>query len=297
MAAGIRNGAAVTIALSLKVHDGLVLAADSASTILASASPGAAQAVMNIYDNANKISNLCKGRPLGSVVWGAGSIGRISISTLLKDLRKRFLNQDPAHEDWCLTDANCTVEHVAQRTRQFLFEECYAAEYGAGQGAGKPSLGILVAGYSFGQGLPESWLIRINEGDCPAPALAQPQDNVGCFWDGQPEAIHRFLRGYGMGLRGVLQELGVGALLLDGVMDRINNALLVPMIIPPMPIQDAIDLADFLVHLTKTFSRFSPGAPTVGGPTEIVAITKHEGFKWIKRKHYFEQRLNPSGNA
>ncbi len=51
--------------------------------------------------------------------------------------------------------------------------------------------------------------------------------------------------------------------------------------------------ADFLVHMTKMFSRFGPGAPSVGGPTEIAAITKHEGFKWIKRKHYYEQRLNP----
>lgn len=57
--------------------------------------------------------------------------------------------------------------------------------------------------------------------------------------------------------------------------------------------QDAIDLAEFLVHLTIMFSRFSPGAPSVGGPIEIAAVTKHEGFKWIKRKHYYEQRLNP----
>lgn len=76
-------------------------------------------------------------------------------------------------------------------------------------------------------------------------------------------------------------------------MSHIASALTVPMIISAMPIQDAIDLADFLVTLTKMFSRFSPGAPSVGGPTEIAAITKHEGFKWIKRKHYFDQKLNP----
>jgi hypothetical protein len=61
----------------------------------------------------------------------------------------------------------------------------------------------------------------------------------------------------------------------------------------PVPIQDVIDLAEFLVHMTKMFSRFSPGAPTVGGPTEIASITKHEGFRWIKRKHYFDPKYNP----
>ena len=144
----------MTIALSLKVHDGLVLAADSASTIIGTVQ-GGAPAVINIYNNANKISNLCKGRPVGSVVWGAGSIGTISISTLLKDLRRRFMGEDQAHQDWLLNDGNCTVEHVAQRTRQFLFEECYVAAFGAGAAPGKPSIGILIAGYSIVD--PENW--------------------------------------------------------------------------------------------------------------------------------------------
>jgi len=283
----------MTIAISLKVHDGLVIAADSASTIMGVA-PGGGVGVHTVYNNANKIANLCKTRPVGAVVWGAGSIGRVSISTLLKDLRKRFAGQDPAHADWLLTDANCTVQHVAERLRQFVYEEAYVAAYGAGAAAGKPSTGILVAGYSAGQGLPESWQVRIQEGDCPAPTLAQPQDQVGCFVDGQPEAICRVLNGYGTGLRGILQNLGVGPLLIDGVMNQITTALTVPMILPPMPIQDAIDLAEFLVYLTIVFTRFSPGAPTVGGPIESAAITKHEGFKWIKRKHYYKMRLNPT---
>lgn len=282
----------MTIALSIKVHDGLVLAADSASTIIAP-QPGAPPGVINVYNNANKIANLCKGRPIGAVVWGAGSIGNISLSTLLKDLRKRFMGKDAAHHDWTLDGENFTVEHVAQRLRQFVYDEFYVEAYGGGPAPDKPSIGILVAGYSFGQGLPESWLVNINGGDCPVPSLVQSQESVSCFYDGQPEAISRFLLGYGQGLRGVLQNLGVGPLLLDGVMSHITSALAVPMIIPPMPIQDVIDLADFLVHLTTMFSRFSPGAPTVGGPIEISAITKHEGYKWIKRKHYFEQRLNP----
>jgi hypothetical protein len=66
-----------------------------------------------------------------------------------------------------------------------------------------------------------------------------------------------------------------------------------PIVFPPMPIQDAIDLAEFLVHASIMYSRFSPGAPVVGGPIEIAAITKHEGFKWIKRKYYYDRKLNP----
>ena len=64
------------------------------------------------------------------------------------------------------------------------------------------------------------------------------------------------------------------------------------VITPAMPIKDAIDLAEFLVDLTEKFVRFSPGAQTVGGPIEIAAITEHEGFKWIKRKHYYDKSFN-----
>lgn len=60
-----------------------------------------------------------------------------------------------------------------------------------------------------------------------------------------------------------------------------------------MPVQDAIDLAEFLVDTTKGFFRFKLGADTVGGDTDIAVVTRHEGFKWIKRKHYYPHHLNP----
>lgn len=65
-----------------------------------------------------------------------------------------------------------------------------------------------------------------------------------------------------------------------------------PLVFAPMPIQDVIDLARFFVHSAIMFSRFSPGPNIVGGPIEIAAITKHENFKWISRKRYYDQPLN-----
>lgn len=76
----------MTIAISLKVNDGIVLAADSASTIL-SKGPDNRLGVVNVYNTANKIFNLKKGFPIGAITWGSGSIGQASISTLTKDFR------------------------------------------------------------------------------------------------------------------------------------------------------------------------------------------------------------------
>lgn len=85
----------MSIAIAISVHDGVVLAADSASTLggIFGVQPGiAAQqpVAMNVYNNANKIANLYKGKPIGCVAHGSGSIGSASISTLLKDFRFRL---------------------------------------------------------------------------------------------------------------------------------------------------------------------------------------------------------------
>src|SRR5439155_26728913 len=107
----------MTIAISLKVNDGLVLAADSASTLITQV-PGGGNAVVNVYNNANKVFNLRKGLPVGAITWGSGSIGKASISTLAKDLRKRFAGDDPPHEEWELDPDTYSMLKVAERLRE-----------------------------------------------------------------------------------------------------------------------------------------------------------------------------------
>src|ERR1039458_7916479 len=86
----------MSIAVLIGVHDGVVLAADSASTLSFPVPPGVVlppgqQGVVgNVYDNANKIFNLVKGQPIGCITFGSGNIGNASIGTLIKDLRKKL---------------------------------------------------------------------------------------------------------------------------------------------------------------------------------------------------------------
>ena len=65
-----------------------------------------------------------------------------------------------------------------------------------------------------------------------------------------------------------------------------------PLTLPAMPIQDAIDVAKFLVETTSKFARYGMRPETIGGPIELAAITKHEGFKWVGRKHYYSAEFN-----
>jgi hypothetical protein len=61
----------VTISISIKINDGLVLAADSAASIVGQL-PNGGSGVFNVYNNANKIFNLRKGLPIGAITWGDG---------------------------------------------------------------------------------------------------------------------------------------------------------------------------------------------------------------------------------
>lgn len=280
----------MTIAISLKVNDGLVLAADSATTLFSQEPDGGPSGVVNVYNNANKVFNLVKGKPIGAVTWGAGSIGAASISTLMKDLR--FLLSKPNNKKWGLSPKSYTIQEVAEKVRRFMFEERYIPAFR--EWTNKPSLGFIVAGYSARADEAEEYQIDIVNGECDAPHLLRKKEESGITWNGQPEAIYRLLVGFSPHLPTVLEaNLGVPRDQIEPAMALIRDALNLPLVIPPMPLQDAIDLAEFLVDLTIKYSRFGPGAPTVGGPIEIAAISKHEHFRWIQRKYYYRRELNP----
>lgn len=284
----------MTIAISLKVNDGLVLAADSASTIFGEDLTGQT-GVINVYDNAIKVFNLRKGLPLGAITWGAGAIGTSSISTLIKDLRRRFRDEKSTEsQSWLVKPDLYTVEDVAFKVKHFMYDEMYVPAFSSWEEQSKPFLGFIVAGYSPESAMAEEYSISMQGDSCEGPELVRPIDQVGVTWNGEPEAISRLLLGHGTALPTVLHErLGVPEEQVDPATQILQQSLATPLVQPAMPFQDAIDLAEFLVDTTIKYSRFLPGAPTVGGPLEVAGISKHEGFKWIRRKHYYSHELNP----
>src|SRR5260370_1269446 len=128
----------MSIIVSVKINDGIVMAADSASSF----------ANGQVYEHANKIVNLVKGFPIGVMTCGAGGIGNASTATLLKDLRQRLAGEDEAHANWKLDTKNYTMEFVNSRVHEFFSQKMEEA----GQ---RSFLMLRVCGYSSGQLLPE----------------------------------------------------------------------------------------------------------------------------------------------
>ncbi len=267
----------MTVIVSVKINDGVVMASDSASTF------GTGQ----IYLHADKIVNLVKGMPIGAMVTGYGGIGNESVTTLLKDLRSRL--SGTGEPNWKLDRKTYTVKEVAGRIREFLFEEKSKS------GEIESWMQIRICGYSAGRPLSEIWEVFLRGKECDGAKQIQCESDFGVRWDGEYEALNRLILGQASGLQEAGKELGLLPEQVQLAASKIAAHCYQCLSLPAMPIQDAVDLARFLVETTIGFTRFSvlSQPKSVGGAVEIAAITKHEGFRWVQRKHFYQSSLNP----
>jgi 20S proteasome alpha/beta subunit len=128
----------MTVIVSVKINDGIVMASDSASTFTNT----------QVYDHAEKIVHLVKGLPIGVMVTGYGGIGNESLTTLLKDLGKRMRDKQ---DSMCLDPSSYTMAAVASGLHHFLYSE-KSMPLG-----GTANILLRVCGYSPGRPLPEVW--------------------------------------------------------------------------------------------------------------------------------------------
>jgi hypothetical protein len=276
----------MTIAITVNAVDSVVLASDSAITQQVRM-PDDQEVKINIWNSGNKIFNLRKTWPIAAMMWGHAALSGRSVATLAKELRCRFSGERPGYQDWALDPAAFTIAGVADRVKTFFYDENYQEDPAA-----RELLGFTVAGFPAGSDGPELYSIEMDESGCRGPDRQGQEGQPYLMWSGQPEAISRLASGVSMRLSEALEQLGVAPAEASVAVERIKEKIALPIVYPGMPVGEVIDLADFLVEATIKFVRFTPGHQVVGGPIEIAAITRHEGFKWIRRKHHYPQELN-----
>ncbi len=271
----------MTIVVTLRVDGGIVLAADSATSFFR---PDGA--IFKVYNNENKIFNLVRGHSIGAMTYGNGAIGKASISSLSKDFRIRLTDEK---SKYYINVHTYTLEEVAKKAKMF-FEEAFLKANP--DGINGYLMGYRICGYSSGAALPESWEILLKDKSCSDPVAMYGADDYGPRWAGTTEAIDRLLLGVDPKFEQILVGMGIEtAAARDLYLDVVKQAY-ATVYIPAMPIQDAVNVARFLADTAARFSEFRLQAPTVGGPIEIATITKHEGFKWVSRKHYYSKEFN-----
>lgn len=64
-------------------------------------------------------------------------------------------------------------------------------------------------------------------------------------------------------------------------------------VIAVLPKDELAAIAEALVNITSLRRKMSLQEETVGGPIDVLVISKGDGLIWLKRKHYFDAALNP----
>jgi hypothetical protein len=270
----------MTIVVAVKVNDGLVLAADSAVAVHGGPA-GQPPGILKTYDYGRKLTHI-KDYPIGTLSWGISLLGSRTIESLISEYEFDL----PSVEDEKAPDFQ--VHEIADNLRAFLLKR-YEAQYGPLSPGSQPSLGVLVNGYSTGKYFPEQYLFEFPT--TPDLQLRRPdrengEPNLGVDWFGMTDAITRLIKGADQRLSAVLaQRLQTSPEEAWQLLGQFEY----PIAFEGMPLQDAIDLAVYLVEMTIGRYRFAVGAPLCGGEVDVAVITPR-GFTWVYRKNWHTVR-------
>ncbi len=268
----------MTIILSIKVQDGVVMASDSAVLHRG-----------HLYTNADKNIQLIKGLPIGVLISGDGAVGTRALTSVMQD----FSIRASLRGNSCFIDREAyTLEEVCWKLQSFILE--------AAQASLSPIRSALIlSGYSAGALLPETWSVRLDGMDRIEPELVWGEDEYGLSWEGQAGCITRLLhdaphRGFNEA-DAQLAEVSLFNRGEDGAQaDRLDSPMLVT---PGMPLLDAVEVARFLMDTSLAYERLRADRQlkTIGGPVDLAIITRHDGFRWVQRKRIPTVRRKPSG--
>lgn len=75
---------------------------------------------------------------------------------------------------------------------------------------------------------------------------------------------------------------------------EIRNEHRLPLmrVVSSLSLNELSELAETLIKLESLKERMTKDSESVGGEVDVAVITKNEGFVWVKRKHYFDPKLN-----
>ena len=264
----------MSICVSVKVGEGLVLAADSASTIegqIGNNPPG----ILKTYEHARKLCQV-KDYPVGVMSWGAGVLGARTMESLVAE----FANNRPRLSELDSLSVKVLSDELYDFIKQRHLEEFPQAPT---QPQGPGALGIYVGGFSTDAFFPETYvgLLPIEaELHNARPDREEGKPTFGANWYGQTDAIIRWHLGFAPELRGALLSQKEWT---EPEVREFLQGFQYPVLFDGMPLQDAVELAEFLVYLVIQRFRFVVGAPLCGGAIEVAVLTPGR-FTWVRRR-------------
>jgi hypothetical protein len=263
----------MTICVSVRVAEGLVMAADSAVTLQGDVvtPAGVQRHVLQSFEYATKVAQV-GGLPMGVMTWGLGSISSRSIQSLVMEFEFGYTPTRPL-----------SVKTVADDLLAFILAR-YAAAYPKPTDANR--MGLFFGGYSDGEFFSTQLSVELPSSrtwHVVRPDKAPGVPDFGANWYGATDALQRLILGFDPTSLDKLVARGADKTIVKAWIDAHEPAL--QLVFDGMPLQDAIDFADWAANVVIGRYRFGMGANIVGGDIDI-AVIRPRSFQWAQRKRW-----------
>ena len=167
---------------------------------------------------------------------------------------------------------------------------------------------FLVGGFGQNDAFPSIYRVSVQNDSITCDFA---DGKCGISWNGQSDAIERFIKGYDRNVRLHIDEVlekheqktqSYVTKLVNNILDRLAKELpdgiqinvpliendkldwerhALPIGYSNLPLQEAVNFASAMVMVQASHSRFAAGIATVGGRTHIGVITKSKGFRTV----------------
>lgn len=262
----------MSLGVVIKGPEGVVLACDSRVTLTAERQ-GEPPILVN-YDNATKMLSFNEPHNyFGVVTYGVAVIGLRTAHSFIPELQQTKLDGKE----------RLTILEYANIVSEFYLSQWQKAM--PGDYSGQPMV-FIVGGYDPGQAYSKVYLISLPNN--PEPIERNPGEaNFGITWGGQLEIASRLLHGYDPRLLSIVkEEYSLSDEQLNAFEIKLQNNLEFSIPYQVLPLQDCVDLANFMIKTTIIGQSLSIGIRGVGGPIDLAVVTKTEGLKVYSEEDY-----------
>lgn len=266
----------MSIAAAYLVSEGVVLGADSSTTVSVSTPQGSG--IVQLLAHSQKVFEVGNNSRIGVCTWGQGSVGNISHRTIIAQLADKINNDS-------------TIKEVAEKLVEIVNPMV--------KKEGIALVGYYLGGWDPGSHEPACFHIEIRKEASKINPLAKGL----CMFSGTPVIFSRVFRGFDPRLPGALKNELKGALSdkvqsFDDIFKKAFDKVSAPLVtagFQDLPIREAIDFVYSYLHITVKAEKFSFGPPSCGGPIEIGFISTDRLFRWVRHKPFYSAIVEQEG--
>ncbi|MCH8877634.1 MAG: hypothetical protein IIA89_12550 [Chloroflexi bacterium] len=254
----------MTLIVSLRIPDGIVIAGDSLSTTMSqlqiesqvnvtcpecghqhTVGPmpvGPIQVPSSTFSYAQKVFKFLDNYGVGT--FGQGLLLGRTMHFAMRDLEQELRNSNNIPEN-----VSAVADAIGQRALEMVQEQVTDLDNAPDDWY---AVGFQVVGYDDDD--VRSIVLHVGNG-----VRTQVYDDLGCTYSGQGHVVAAIWELYNQ---------------------RPDDQAQYPL----FSLQDAIEYAEFLIRTTAVYQQFSQTIPQVGGDIDVALVTPFDGFRWIKQK-------------